>query len=109
MLGYLTAAGEGVPEDDGEALRLFALAAEEGDAVISHHVGAILDRGGLVPPDAAGAVRWYRRAAEEGIARAMYEMVDKNTSLLPVVRGGSIVGVLRSVDVLSEIAIILGP
>ncbi|UCG84772.1 MAG: CBS domain-containing protein [Gemmatimonadota bacterium] len=45
---------------------------------------------------------------DDHIMKAIYEMVDQNTSLLPVLREGSIVGVLRSVDVLNEIARILG-
>jgi len=37
----------------------------------------------------------------------MYEMVNRNTSLLPVLEENKIVGVVRSVDVLSEIALFL--
>jgi CBS domain-containing protein len=43
------------------------------------------------------------------IMKAMNEMVDQNISLLPVLKDGNIVGVVRSVDVLNEIAVILGP
>jgi CBS domain-containing protein len=47
---------------------------------------------------------------DDHITKAIYEMVDRNTSLLPVLRGGTVVGVVRSVDVLGEIAqIIEGP
>jgi CBS domain-containing protein len=46
---------------------------------------------------------------EDHIMKAMYEMVDRNTSLLPVLREGEIAGVVRSVDVLNEIAFIIGP
>lgn len=46
---------------------------------------------------------------EDHITKAMYEMVQQNTSLLPVVKEGSIVGVVRSVDVLSEVALIINP
>jgi CBS domain-containing protein len=45
---------------------------------------------------------------EDHIMKAIYEMVDRNTSLLPVLREGEIVGVVRSVDVLNEIASIIG-
>jgi predicted transcriptional regulator len=46
---------------------------------------------------------------DDHIMKAMCEMVDENTSLLPVVRNESVVGIVRSVDVLNEIAQILGP
>ena len=46
---------------------------------------------------------------DDHIMKAIYEMVDQNTSLLPVLREGKIVGVVRSVDVLNEIASIIGP
>ena len=45
---------------------------------------------------------------DERISTAMCEMVDKDTSLLPVLKDGSVVGVLRSVDVLGEVALLLG-
>ena len=41
------------------------------------------------------------------IMKAMNEMVDQNVSLLPVLKDDRIVGVVRSVDVLSEIAFII--
>jgi len=44
---------------------------------------------------------------DDHIMKAIYEMVDQNTSLLPVLKDDEIVGVVRSVDVLSEIALIL--
>ncbi|UCG34395.1 MAG: CBS domain-containing protein [Phycisphaerales bacterium] len=43
------------------------------------------------------------------IMKAMNEMVDQNISLLPVLKEGNIVGVVRSVDVLNEVAVILSP
>ncbi len=43
---------------------------------------------------------------DDHIMKAMNEMVDQNTSLLPVLEDDRIVGVVRSVDVLSEIALI---
>jgi CBS-domain-containing membrane protein len=46
---------------------------------------------------------------DDHIMKAIYEMVDENTSLLPVLRKGSVAGVVRSVDVLNEIASIIHP
>ena len=44
---------------------------------------------------------------DDHIMKAMSEMVDQNTSLLPVLKDDRIVGVVRSVDVLSELALII--
>ena len=41
------------------------------------------------------------------VTTAVYEMVDQNVSLLPVMKNGNVVGVVRSVDVLSEIALVI--
>jgi hypothetical protein len=39
--------------------------------------------------------------------KAICEMVDRDTSLLPVLKDGNVIGVVRSVDVLAEIALII--
>jgi CBS domain-containing protein len=39
--------------------------------------------------------------------KAVCEMVDRDISLLPVLEDGNVVGVVRSVDVLSEIALVI--
>jgi CBS-domain-containing membrane protein len=44
---------------------------------------------------------------DDHLMKAIYEMVDRNTSLLPVLKDGKVVGVVRSVDVLQEVALIL--
>ncbi len=41
------------------------------------------------------------------IMKAMSEMVDQNVSVIPVLKGNSVVGVVRSVEVLSETALII--
>jgi CBS domain-containing protein len=46
---------------------------------------------------------------DDHIMKAMSEMVDQNVSLLPVLKDGDVVGVLRSVDVLNEIALVISP
>ena len=63
--------GEGVPEDDAEAVRWYRKAAEQGDAVaqVPCSVSCTPMANG-VPEDDAEAVRWYRKAAEQGHADA---------------------------------------
>ena len=62
--------GEGVPQDDAEAVRWYRLAAEQGDATAQYNLGLMYDEGEGVPQDDAEAVRWYRLAAEQGDASA---------------------------------------
>ena len=45
---------------------------------------------------------------DDHIMKAMSEMVDQNVSLLPVLDNNRVVGVVRSVDLLSEIALVIG-
>ena len=45
--------------------------------------------------------------ADDHIMKAVNEMVDRNVSLLPVMENETVVGVVRSVEVLYEIALIL--
>ena len=42
------------------------------------------------------------------IMKAIYEMVDENVSLLPVLKNNSVVGVVRSVDLLGELCQVIG-
>jgi CBS domain containing-hemolysin-like protein len=44
---------------------------------------------------------------DDHIIKAICEMVDQDTSLLPVLKDGNVIGVVRSVDVLAEIALII--
>ncbi|MFH1418218.1 MAG: CBS domain-containing protein [Planctomycetota bacterium] len=46
---------------------------------------------------------------DDHMMKTIYEMVDQNTSLLPVLKEGNVVGVVRSVDVLNEISLVLPP
>jgi len=66
QLGYVYARGDGVPEDDAEALRWYRLAAEQGYANAQVTLGYVYARGDDVAEDDAEAVRWYRLAAEQG-------------------------------------------
>jgi TPR repeat protein len=66
QLGYVYARGDGVPEDDAEALRWYRLAAEQGYANAQVTLGYVYARGEGVLEDDAEAIRWYRLAAEQG-------------------------------------------
>lgn len=56
--------------DYAEALKLYRLAADQGDAKAQVNIGEIYNLGLGVPKDAAEAVKWFRLAGEQGNARA---------------------------------------
>ena len=66
--------GEGVPEDDAEAVRWYRLAAEQGNATAQLNLGVMYAKGEGVPKDDAEAVRWFRLAAEQGYAAAQLNL-----------------------------------
>ena len=63
-------AGEGVPQDDGEAVKWFRLAADQGDALAQYSLGDMYRTGEGVPQDYGEAVKWFRLAADQGDASA---------------------------------------
>ena len=69
-LGLMYTNGEGVLEDDAEAVRWFRLAAEQGHAKAQLNLGGMYALGRGLPKDDAEAVRWFQLAAEQGYAKA---------------------------------------
>ena len=69
-LGVRYSNGEGVPEDDAEAVRLYRLAAEQGYAPAQTNLAWVYSNGEGVPEDDAEAARLYLLAAEQGYALA---------------------------------------
>jgi TPR repeat protein len=69
-LGAMYNNGEGVPEDDAEAVKWYRLAAEQGLASAQSRLGLMYDNGEGVSEDDAEAVKWYRLAAGQGLASA---------------------------------------
>ena len=57
--------GQGVPQDDKEALKWFRLAAEQGDAEAQNNLGVMYIEGQGVPQDNKEAVKWLRLSAEQ--------------------------------------------
>jgi len=66
--------GQGVPQDDAEAIRWYRLAADQGNASAQYNLGVMYRRGDGVPQDYAEAIRWYRLAADQGNASAQYNL-----------------------------------
>ncbi|WP_188579000.1 tetratricopeptide repeat protein [Azorhizobium oxalatiphilum] len=70
-LGYLYARGQHVPEDQGEALRLYLLSAEQGNGEGMNALGYKHQYGSGVPRNMDTAIVWYCRAVLAGNPRAM--------------------------------------
>ena len=69
-LGRMYGTGQGVIQDDAEAVRWYLLAAEQGVADAQLNLGAMHGNGEGVPESNEEAVHWYRLAAEQGNAIA---------------------------------------
>jgi TPR repeat protein len=65
-LGIRYANGEGVPEDDAEAVKWYRLAAKQGLARAQSYLGIMYGNGDGVPENYAEAVKWFRLAAAQG-------------------------------------------
>ena len=63
--------GEGVPEDDAEAVKWFRMAAQQGQAGAQFNLGVMYAYGRGVPEDYVRAYAWYNLAAEQGYERAV--------------------------------------
>ncbi len=73
-LGLMYRKGQGVAQDDAEAVGWWRKAAEQGDARAQSNLGVMYAKGQGVPQDDAKAVGWYRKAAEQGHAKAKYNL-----------------------------------
>ena len=62
--------GEGVPEDDAEAVKLFRKAAEQGYANAQYNLGVMHHFGEGTPENYVQAYLWYNLAATGGNERA---------------------------------------
>ena len=64
--------GEGVPEDDEEAVWWYRLAAEQGYASAQTILGLMYANGEGVPEDLVLAYMWYNLSAAQGNPRARW-------------------------------------
>ena len=73
-LGVMYERGEGVPQNDRQAVFWYRKAAEQGDAEAQYNLGVMYERGEGIPQNGRQAVFWYRKAAEQGDAEAQYNL-----------------------------------
>ncbi len=78
-LGRLYEAGDGVPQDDVEALRWFDAAGEQGDKAALVSIGIFHADGRGVPQDTFKAYMWWEIGARHGsgLARALQATVER--------------------------------
>ncbi|MBN1764740.1 MAG: sel1 repeat family protein [Sedimentisphaerales bacterium] len=57
--------GEGVPENDEEALKWYTKAAEQGDADAQFNLGVIYDDAKGVPQNYIEAYKWFRSSERD--------------------------------------------
>ena len=70
LLGFLYDKGEGVPEDDQEAMRWYRLAAEQGDSFSQYNLGRMYGTGKGMPQDYVQAHKWINLAASRTTGKA---------------------------------------
>jgi hypothetical protein len=76
-LGYMYRHGQGVPQDNGEALRRYRKAADQGYAAAEYGVEYMYFYGLGVQQDYSEAASWCRKAADQGYASAQYSLGSK--------------------------------
>ena len=69
-IGLMYANGQGVLQNDPEAVRWYRMAADQGNAIAQSNLGTMYQFGRGVLQNDAEAVRWYRMAADQGNAIA---------------------------------------
>ncbi len=65
-LGVMYSLGQGVPQDDAEAVKWYTLAAEQGHADAQYQLGTMYYFGHGVPQSDAEAIKWFAPLAEQG-------------------------------------------
>jgi TPR repeat protein len=66
--------GEGLPEDQGEAVKWFRLSAEDGDADAQSGLGEMYEEGRGVPQSYDEAAEWFIRSAKQRCPVGQYNL-----------------------------------
>ena len=74
--------GDGVPQDDAEAVRWYRLAADQGYAEAQYNLGGMYENGRGVPEDHVQGHMWYNLAASRGVSDAVKDR-DRLESRVP--------------------------
>jgi TPR repeat protein len=74
VMGSLYDNGQGVIQDYVEAVKWYALAAQQGHASAQYNLGYMYLRGQGVTQDLFQGLKWYRLAAQQGHASGQYNL-----------------------------------
>jgi uncharacterized protein len=73
-LGTLYDNGQGVAQNDAEAMKWYRKAADQGDDRGQNNLATMYVKGQGVPQNYAEAMTWYRKAADQGNTRAQQNL-----------------------------------
>ena len=73
-LGIIHEYGQGVGQNDVEAVKWYRKASLQGMSAAQYKLGIMYDNGWGVPRSDAEAVKWYRNAAEQGHPLAQHDL-----------------------------------
>ena len=73
-LGFMYNKGEGVIQNDEEALKWFSKAAEQGSIMAQYRLGEMYFRGEGVSQNYTEAVKWFHKAAQQGDSYAQVNL-----------------------------------
>ena len=73
-VGNMYDIGQGVPENDAEAVKWYRKTAEQGNSDAQNILGIMYNNGNGVRQDYAEAVKWYRKAADQGDVEAQFSL-----------------------------------
>ena len=79
-LALLYANGEGIPQNDAEAVKWYKRAADQGNAKAQSNLGFMYESGKGISQDAAEAVKWYRKSAGHGNATGQSNLAFMHAS-----------------------------
>jgi len=66
--------GQGVPQNDKEAIKWYQKSADQGHAKAQFNLGVMYENGQCVPQSDKEAVKWYQKAADQGLAIAQFNL-----------------------------------
>ena len=73
-IGLMYEAGQGVPQNDAEAVKWYRLAADQGEPSAQYNLGVMYEYGKGVPLSYVEAIRLYHLAAQQDISDAQYNL-----------------------------------
>jgi len=79
-LGIMYDNGQGVIQDDQQAVSWYRKAAEQGHAEAQFNLGFMYSKGLGVTQDDQQAASWYRRAGQQGETRALAQLKELGIS-----------------------------